>query len=244
MYKHHREAFDEIILGGDPGTPTTFWNAVRDSTEFKAHPVSGQDDLHLCIPLALHGDGVPCTGVSRSWSQGVDCWSVTSLLARGPTIRYWCVLSMLWQEACDAGTLKAFWLTLAWSFYWLQKGEWPRVDQHKKASWAPKLLRSFCYLRYTMSWSYVIVRGLSTHLIHMPITPVICHNVFIRHARHVAETVTKFYFSCHIALGTAACRRFLVEGGSLQTAGGQVSSSSWATWSTLPASLAWRTTPP
>ena len=133
MYAEYRTEFDTLILGGSADTPARFWHAVRNSTEFQAHPVSQQTGLDMCVPLGLHGDGVPCTGVSRSWAQGVDVWSVTSLLARGPTLQYLTAITFLWQQAQCEGTVDELMLILAWSFYWLQKGQWPTMDPHKKA---------------------------------------------------------------------------------------------------------------
>ena len=133
MYEDYQTSFGNVLLGGTTDSPRAFWDAVATSTQFQSHPVSQEQSLDTMIPLGLHGDGVPCTGVSRSWSQGVDAWSISSLLVKGPTVKYLTCLTLLWQEAVNDKTLESFWNTMSWSFSWLQKGLWPRADQHGKA---------------------------------------------------------------------------------------------------------------
>ena len=40
------------------------------------------DMREKCIPLAIHGDGTPVTGVGKAWSKQYDVWSWCSLLGQ------------------------------------------------------------------------------------------------------------------------------------------------------------------
>jgi hypothetical protein len=51
------------------------------------------------LPLSLHGDGVPVTGVGKSWSKGVESYSWASSLSEGTkTLKHWLVLML--QKVC------------------------------------------------------------------------------------------------------------------------------------------------
>ena len=82
------------------------------------------------VPFVLHGDGAPVEGVGKAWSMSADTWSMTSLVSRGPTILFYLVLGMLWQNALADNSVEVFLNVLAWSFLWLEKGLWPRTDVH------------------------------------------------------------------------------------------------------------------
>ena len=48
------------------------------------HPVAARADYSSkCIPIALHGDGVPVTGVGKAWSKSVEIYSWSSCLSGG-----------------------------------------------------------------------------------------------------------------------------------------------------------------
>ena len=59
-------AFEERMLGGDSTNITEFWDAMQDN------PANGQylkellDYRPHCVPLALHGDGVPIAVAFRA----------------------------------------------------------------------------------------------------------------------------------------------------------------------------------
>eukprot|EP00969_Alexandrium_andersonii_P097248 4292298-Alexandrium_andersonii.AAC.1 len=47
------------------------------------HPVKHRTDLAKVVPLAMHGDSVPVSGVQRRWGKSVLVLSWCLLLARG-----------------------------------------------------------------------------------------------------------------------------------------------------------------
>ena len=50
-----------------------------------SHAVSKRDGHEeSCIPLRLHGDGTPVTGIGKQWGKLVDVYSIASLLMVAP----------------------------------------------------------------------------------------------------------------------------------------------------------------
>ena len=45
--------------------------------------VDGHENSY--IPLRLHGDGTPVTGIGKQWGKLVDAYSIASLLVVAPT---------------------------------------------------------------------------------------------------------------------------------------------------------------
>ena len=72
LYEQHQDTFKERILP-DVDELETFWNAMEDNPQLRDHPVLNRRDWkRRAIPLVLHGDGVPLTGIGKSWSKLVD----------------------------------------------------------------------------------------------------------------------------------------------------------------------------
>ena len=86
IFEHYPTAF-EAKIQGQHGEVEKFWAAMQGTPQLVGHPVLGIPDYNTCaIPLSLHGDGVPITGVGKSWGKSMDVWSWCSLLASGRTI--------------------------------------------------------------------------------------------------------------------------------------------------------------
>ena len=110
-----------------------FWKAVKGSDQFASHPVRfrcGFEDH--CIPLKIHGDGTPVTGIGKGWGKMVDIFSVSSLLICGPTILRNLMLFMIFQHLIcrdpDHCTLDEFYKMLIWSFEACWLGKKPKKD--------------------------------------------------------------------------------------------------------------------
>ena len=77
--------FQNLIPAGEPGM-RFFWD------KFQQHPcmelatwTSHPSFPHKCIPLGLHGDAVPTTGVGKVWAKMQLCFSWNNLLKIGGT---------------------------------------------------------------------------------------------------------------------------------------------------------------
>ncbi len=98
---------------------------------FRTHPVRHRRDRNRIVPLALHGDGTPCSGVGKSWGRMMDFWTFSSLVAWSgfsEFVRFlvYCIQAPLRRKE----TLPPVFRKMAWSFDALQKGEWPAVDEN------------------------------------------------------------------------------------------------------------------
>ena len=83
------------------------------------------------IPIFFHGDGVPVTGVGKSWGKSVDSYNWGSLLAQGSTADLVFLIWAIFQELqLRARTKKLFWKIMTWSFTALFDGKWPTRDHN------------------------------------------------------------------------------------------------------------------
>ena len=72
IYNNYPEMWRKIVYGSQQ-TCQKFWNSVSESPHFKQHPVRFRHNFAtLCIPLKLHGDGTPVTGLGKSWGKLMD----------------------------------------------------------------------------------------------------------------------------------------------------------------------------
>jgi len=79
LFHHYKDAFWLYIVGST-GRLRTFWQSVREGNKFKNHPVRVRRNLETrAIPLILHGDGFPCSGIGKSWGKQMDSWQWSSL---------------------------------------------------------------------------------------------------------------------------------------------------------------------
>ena len=136
IYEHYPVMWEKIIYCSR-GACQKFWGAVRGSPQFASHPVrhrAGFEDH--CIPLKIHGDGTPVTGLGKSWSKMVDIFSVSSLLVCGPTILRNLMMFLIFQHLIcrdpNHSTLDAFYRMLIWSFKACWLGKKPKYDWNGK----------------------------------------------------------------------------------------------------------------
>ena len=79
------------------------------------------------MPISLHGDGVPVTGVGRSWSKSYEALTWTSCVASGDTVSIFnFIVGMFKDAACvidDKETWDEILKKLVWSFRALLRGD-------------------------------------------------------------------------------------------------------------------------
>ena len=81
------EAWREKLLP-DRSILEPFWQdqVIRSAPRLENSPMLEVDNWKsLFVPLWIHGDGAPVTGVGKSWGKSMDSWIFGSLLARGQT---------------------------------------------------------------------------------------------------------------------------------------------------------------
>ena len=80
------------------------------------------------VPFSFHGDGVPITGIGKTWAKMMHMFHISSLVGTGLAssllFLVWGVFDKLCKDGAN-GTMHTFFKILAWSFYWLFQGVWP-----------------------------------------------------------------------------------------------------------------------
>ena len=88
IFKHYPEQFRQRILP-DTTRLHEFWDEMQSHPQMLGHPVQERTDYkNKCIPISLHGDGVPVAGVGKAWHKSMDAWSWCSLLGTGSTLDF------------------------------------------------------------------------------------------------------------------------------------------------------------
>ena len=127
-----------------------FWGAVSGHPQMKEHPLHGRAHFQeSTIPVAVHGDGVPITGIGKGWSRVMTLFSWYSLIGQGATsdllIWIWGVYDKLLTGKLhdEHGSLFQFFKILKWSFLALWEGKWPSRDHEGKESLGINLCEQF-----------------------------------------------------------------------------------------------------
>ena len=110
-----------------------FWQTVVGHPAVTAGLLERPDHQTHCVPLALHGDGVPLTGIGKAWCQTITNFSIYSLLGEGNTADLLIFIYALFDKMKKVGrdssaTAHRFFEILKWSFEALWHGRWPTHD--------------------------------------------------------------------------------------------------------------------
>ena len=100
---------------------------------FLAHPFKNQPDFKTKpFPIQLHGDGVPVTGVGKSWSKSVNVFSWAHSLVSSSAASSQIMVGMFHKHlVCkddDNNATDGFLRHLCWSLRWMKLGLWPDKD--------------------------------------------------------------------------------------------------------------------
>ena len=109
LWSFHPGAFFHYILGDAADNVKQFWKAMPPRPGMTTRP----NWRTHCIPLGLHGDGVPISAVRGPASKTVEALSWTSLLSNGATkfkvYLIWFVFSHLTKRNGFGTTWASFW---------------------------------------------------------------------------------------------------------------------------------------
>lgn len=115
-----------------------FWGSVANHPGIRDHPMKAKGDFrNKCIPVGMHGDDVPCTGLGKCWVSKQTEFSWFSMLATAQSTQdrmFWIYGCMEKFKVAETGvhTMHTFFTILAWSFLWLSRGQWPDADWNGK----------------------------------------------------------------------------------------------------------------
>lgn len=132
IYHHYPDMWQRIFYPGAEKCKE-FWHAVRDSPHFLQHDVGSRPGFESkCIPLKIHGDGTPVTGLGKGWGKLVDIFSCSSILTTGPTILRNLMIFLIFQHlmCVEEGhnTLDQAYKMWIWSFAACWTGKKPKYD--------------------------------------------------------------------------------------------------------------------
>ena len=105
---------------GAEGAMERFWEQMQNHLALEDNPVTTKRNWKKrYIPFGLHGDGVPISGVGKSWQRSAEVWSWNSLLAWGPTMQMMHFNFALFKDIVSSrrghDTRDTFMRLLAWS---------------------------------------------------------------------------------------------------------------------------------
>ena len=92
LYTHHRNVFNRLFLSdeaGDIEVIKRFWKRVQENDDPRldgCDMTSRQDWMSKALPIAVHGDSVPCLRTGRAGTQSLDVYSWHGLLCSGTTL--------------------------------------------------------------------------------------------------------------------------------------------------------------
>lgn len=131
--------FWKRVILPDENHPLEFWTAQRvgKHPQWNGHPLQGMDDsaLSKVIPISLHGDEVPVTGIGKQWSKKMVNWSWHSMLSYSASVKksqffIWSIFDKAGVKEGSGGynTIHRFFEILKWSFSAMFQGVWPTHD--------------------------------------------------------------------------------------------------------------------
>lgn len=130
LYHNHPASFAKRMVPDANALPT-FWEAI------KGHPLMAAlhiADTSKAIPLGLHGDEVPITGLGKIWCRLALTFQFYSLVAAATGLSTVQLMFWVWavfEKMCmdgEEGTVETFLKILTWSFQALFHGKWPTCD--------------------------------------------------------------------------------------------------------------------
>lgn len=115
-----------------------FWRIFTQHPCMDNHPLKSRKDWNQwCVPLSLHGDETPITGVGKLWCHKalILSWSSMMAVAHGnETIDCNIYIHGLFEKFMipdsdeASGTMSVLWKILHWSFMAIWEGFWPSCD--------------------------------------------------------------------------------------------------------------------
>jgi hypothetical protein len=134
MYQNAPNSFRDRLCGGSFQRLETFWTEMEDFPMYQQHPIRTREGhRQYGIPIKIHGDGVPISGLGKSWLKLAEVCSWQSCLVVGESwtnmfMMFFFYLGMMATNAEGFDTRDRFHVRLRWSLYWAWRGEWPRRD--------------------------------------------------------------------------------------------------------------------
>ena len=158
VYEHYPATWLESICPKQDSLEE-FWETASKHPLMEGHPACEKHNWQrLCVPLGLHGDGVPVVGIGKIWPKLLNVWSWFSLIGQGNTRAKMFYTYSCFDKTAIPGfsmnhTLGPAFKLLQWSFYWLFRGVWP--DRDPDGNRRPVCVVSQKTLRHKRPWVFL-----------------------------------------------------------------------------------------
>ena len=135
LFRSYGPAFRSHILPR-PEDLGPFWTKVAGHPALEDHDVlSREDRFTKAIPIGVHGDDCPVSGLGKCWVSKLSTLSWYSFMGTASRT----LEKLIWIYSCPEKyrlnksdecepTLETFFRILAWSLTWLYRGQWPDKD--------------------------------------------------------------------------------------------------------------------
>ncbi|CAE7780475.1 unnamed protein product [Symbiodinium necroappetens] len=135
LFRSYGPAFRKHILPR-PEELKPFWTKVAGHPALQGHDVLSRGDRFTkAIPIGVHGDDCPVSGLGKCWVSKLSTLSWYSFMGMASRT----LEKLLWIYSCPEKyrlnqsdeyepTLDTFFRILAWSLTWLYRGQWPDTD--------------------------------------------------------------------------------------------------------------------
>ena len=82
MHKHYTDRFNSSFFPEAPHSLRSFWETFSQHICMRDHPALGRLDLYSKgLPIKIHGDAMPVTGIGKVWSKGMLVMNWSGLLS-------------------------------------------------------------------------------------------------------------------------------------------------------------------
>ena len=121
LFHNNRARFDDLMFGQpfDPAQLRDFWKTVarRKDPRLANHPMIRKADwAERCIPISIHGDGVPAVGIGKAASKSFDCYAWQSILSVGSSSKVKVYVGGVFEDCkakpsatCEHNTMRDLW---------------------------------------------------------------------------------------------------------------------------------------
>ncbi len=127
MHNEFPKCFEDRLCGGSFDNIRRFWRDMDDA----GHPAFVNHEMQCrhaakyqthAIPITIHGDGAPISGLGKSWLKLAEIHSWSSCLSRGRSWGYNFMVFVMYEGlmAVRLGvtTRARFFKRLSWSLFW------------------------------------------------------------------------------------------------------------------------------
>ena len=133
LFANYKDTWTKCVVPSEARLEQ-FWQEMQGHPAVTSSLMHSRPDLKTrCVPLALHGDSVPLTGIGKGWQQTITDFSWYSLIGQGNVADMlfftFALFDKLRKRGNDASaTVHRLLQLFRWSFNIIWTGKWPLRD--------------------------------------------------------------------------------------------------------------------